>query len=72
MGMVGLIPVVATRNLGTKEDLKDVLDFFKGKDTTKYDQKLAQSVDGIKANIAWLERDEQDVREWLMEKGYLK
>ncbi|TFY80729.1 hypothetical protein EWM64_g3287 [Hericium alpestre] len=51
--------------LSTKEDLHHVQEYFKDKDTAKYDQALAQGIDSIKAKVSWIERSTDDISEWL-------
>jgi hypothetical protein len=41
--------------LGTKQDLDSALAFFKNRDNSMYAMPLEQSLDGIRANINWLE-----------------
>lgn len=43
------------KNFASQGDLDAITEFFKDKDTTKYKMPLEQSIDGIKANKAWLE-----------------
>ncbi|KAG8927425.1 Aminopeptidase 2 mitochondrial [Tulasnella sp. 418] len=51
--------------LTTEKDAEDVKKFFEGKDTSKYNLALAQSLDAIHANAKWLERSREDVTQWL-------
>ncbi|KAG5639615.1 hypothetical protein H0H81_010817 [Sphagnurus paluster] len=39
-----------------EKDLEELVEFFKDKDTSKYNQGLAQVLDGIRARIAYIER----------------
>ncbi|KAI0064924.1 leucyl aminopeptidase [Artomyces pyxidatus] len=48
-----------------EKDREQTEAFFKGKDTSRYDQGLAQALDGIKAKTAWIERSTSDAQEWL-------
>jgi hypothetical protein len=61
MGSNGLTMHVTTKSLRTAEQLRDVKDFFAKRDTSKFDQKLAQALDGIGVRAARAERDAQDV-----------
>ena len=36
-----------------------------GKDVSRYDMALAQSLDGIRARASWNERSTADLRRWL-------
>ncbi|KAG6813612.1 hypothetical protein H0H92_009229 [Tricholoma furcatifolium] len=51
--------------LSTEKDRADVVEFFKDKDTSKYNQALAQVLDGIRARIAYIERSTGDLGGWL-------
>ena len=52
--------------------LDEIQQFFKNKEIKGYERALNQSLDGIRANISWLERDNDDVESWLVSNGYLK
>lgn len=47
----------AIGNLSTEADYQAVEKFFKDKDISKYNLALAQSQEGIRAKITWLEVD---------------
>jgi len=51
--------------LSTKEDLEAVEAFFKDKDTSKYNQSLAQTLDTVRAKIAYINRSTDDLSSWL-------
>lgn len=51
--------------LSTEKDLKETEEFFKDKDTSKYNLALAQSLDSIRARIQWLARSTADLEGWL-------
>ncbi|KAJ3908537.1 leucyl aminopeptidase [Lentinula edodes] len=51
--------------LSTQKDLDEMNAFFKDKDTSKYHMGLAQSLDSIRARIAYIEHSSSDVRHWL-------
>jgi hypothetical protein len=46
---------VSLRSLSTQADLDDALAFFKDKDTSKFAMPLEQSLDGIRADMRWLQ-----------------
>ncbi|KAG5645001.1 hypothetical protein DXG03_007278 [Asterophora parasitica] len=48
----------------TEADAQEVSEFFKDKDTSKYNQGLAQVQDGIRARIAYIERSTADLEAW--------
>ncbi|KAF8682603.1 ERAP1-like C-terminal domain [Rhizoctonia solani] len=52
-------------SFSTEKDAKDVEEFFKDKDTSKYNLALAQTLDSIRASTKWLDRSRDDVAEWL-------
>ncbi|KAE8215690.1 hypothetical protein CF327_g1094 [Tilletia walkeri] len=54
-----------------KEDLDDVEAFFKDKETSKYSMGLQQGLDSIRSNSRWLQRDSDDVAEWLRSHDFL-
>lgn len=55
----------AIAGLTSEEDYEDVLRFFHDKDTSQYSQSLAQSLESIQAQRRWLQRDAEDVQQWL-------
>jgi len=56
--------------LGTRVQWEDVKNFFKEKDTERYNVYLAQSLDMILSKAVWVERDSENVEVWLNENGY--
>ncbi|KAF9463935.1 leucyl aminopeptidase [Collybia nuda] len=46
---------MSTKRLSTDKDYSNIIEFFKNKDTSKYDQALAQVLDSIRARIAFIE-----------------
>ncbi|KAL5636049.1 hypothetical protein ACGC1H_004760 [Rhizoctonia solani] len=54
-------------SFSTEQDAKDVEEFFKNKDSSKYNLALAQTLDSIRANAKWLERSRDDVAQWMAE-----
>lgn len=70
-------PVVMDRYLkmclstfASHEVEKDIMAFFKGKDTKGYDRGLIQVSDTVQANANYKERDEALVLEWLKTHDY--
>ncbi|KAF9562157.1 leucyl aminopeptidase [Agrocybe pediades] len=49
----------------SEKDLAAVEAFFKGKDSSKYNQSLAQGLDSIRARHGYIERSTGDLKEWL-------
>jgi len=46
-------------------DYHETIEFFKDKDTSKYDLALSQTLEGIKAKIVYVERSTSDMVDWL-------
>ncbi|KAG2146914.1 uncharacterized protein EDB93DRAFT_1085716 [Suillus bovinus] len=52
-------------NLTKEEDYQKILDFFKDKDTSRYNLALSQTLESLRASRAWIERSTTDIAEWL-------
>lgn len=65
LNMLDSVVSMCTSGFSSQANLDRVQQFFEGRDTKGFDQALAQSCDSIKAKIAWLERDREDVRVWV-------
>jgi len=52
-------------DLSAEKDYQDTVEFFKDKETSKYNQSLAQALETIKAKTAWVERSTNEMGEWL-------
>ncbi|KAK7693087.1 hypothetical protein QCA50_002652 [Cerrena zonata] len=50
--------------LTTKQDLEETAEFFKGKDTSKYDMTLQQTLDTISSKALWIKRSTDDLLGW--------
>lgn len=70
LSMLGTLVTVFTSSFTKPEQLAQVEKFFADKNTKGYDQSLAQSLDAIRAKIAWLARDGEDVAGWVKANGY--
>jgi aminopeptidase 2 len=70
LSMLGSMVKIMTSTFATQGQLDRVEKFFADKDTKGYDQALAQSMDAIRSKVAWLERDAQEVAEWMKKNGY--
>ena len=70
LSMLGSMVTIMTSSFTKPEQLERVEKFFKEKDNKGYDQSLAQSMDAIRSKMAWVERDGEDVKEWLKANGY--
>ncbi|KAF7340896.1 Aminopeptidase 1 [Mycena sanguinolenta] len=53
------------RSLSTQEAHDDAQAFFADKDTTRYSMALARALETIRARIAYIERSENDLCDWL-------
>jgi puromycin-sensitive aminopeptidase len=54
-----------TAGFTKEEELKDVSAFFKTHRFPGADRTMKQSLEMIKSNIAWLNRDREDIKQWL-------
>lgn len=71
MSMFGTLVKICTRQLTTRDHLKQVQAFHKDKDTTGFKMALEQSCDDIRASAGWVERDRDDVAQFLKSEGLL-
>lgn len=71
LSMLSSVVSICTSGFTSEEQMKDIREFFSKKSTKGYDQALAQSLDAMQAKAKWLERDGDDVKAWLKQKGYL-
>ncbi|EMD34526.1 hypothetical protein CERSUDRAFT_86618 [Gelatoporia subvermispora B] len=53
------------QSLSSYKDLQETEEFFKDKDTSKYDMTLKQTLDTIRARAAWVERSTDDILGWI-------
>jgi len=58
---------ISFQSLSTTADYKDVQEFFKDKDISRYNLALGQTLDTIRARIAYIARSFDDLSEWLLE-----
>ena len=71
LSMLGSMVTILTSSFATPEQKARVEAFFGDRTTSGFDQSLAQSLDAIQSKISWLERDRDDVANWLKENKYL-
>ncbi len=69
--MLNSVVNICTRGFGNMEQYRMVENFFNGKDTMEYNRGLAQALESIKTNAAWVKRDSNDVRAWLIKNKFL-
>jgi len=69
--ILGHVVKIITSGVITLEHLAEVETFFKFKSTAGFDKSLGQSIDSIKSKHKWVQRDASDVRDYLIENGYL-
>jgi len=55
----------------SEDDIKDVEKFFSNKNCKEFERSLQGSIENIRANAAWVERDVKDVESWLKTNGYI-
>jgi aminopeptidase 2 len=58
---------LSLENLTKEEDYEKIVDFFKDKDTSRYNLALSQTLESLRASRAWIERSTTDISEWLSE-----
>lgn len=56
-------------NLNTQADYERLEEFFKDKDTSRYHYALSQTMDTLRASIAWINRSTTDIVGWLAKRG---
>ncbi|KAG0705166.1 hypothetical protein DFH29DRAFT_907854 [Suillus ampliporus] len=54
-------------NLTKEEDYQQIVDFFKDKDTSRYNLALSQTLESLRASRAWIKRSTSDIADWLSE-----
>jgi hypothetical protein len=57
---------ISLRNFSNQVDLDDALEFFKDKDTSKFAMPLEQSLDGIRADMRWLQVSSSSILEQIV------
>ncbi|OCL08274.1 hypothetical protein AOQ84DRAFT_222052 [Glonium stellatum] len=70
--MLGSVVSICTSSFTSSAQMEDIEEFFAKKSTKGFDQALAQSLDAIRAKASWIKRDQEDVKTWLKEQGYLQ
>ena len=63
---------IVTSNFCSMQAVAEIEEFFKDKNVKGFNQGLAQSLDAVRAKGNWIERDGQEVRSWLSERGFFK
>jgi aminopeptidase 2 len=71
LSMLSSVVSITTSSFTHREHIQDIQKFFSDKSTKGFDMSLSQSIDAISAKAAWLERDSEDVKQWLKEHKYL-
>jgi aminopeptidase 2 len=72
LAMIGAVVQIVTNSFTSMQSVEEIENFFKDKSTKGFNQGLAQSLDAVRAKANWIERDGQDVRAWLSDRGYFK
>ncbi|OKL55359.1 hypothetical protein UA08_09404 [Talaromyces atroroseus] len=65
LAILPLVINLCTKGLTTEGQLRQVDNFFKDIVTRGFEMALQESLDEIKMNIRWVERDAEDVQKWL-------
>ncbi|ORZ10044.1 aminopeptidase [Lobosporangium transversale] len=71
MALLGNIVKSGVGRFTSEEMAKDCEGFFEGKKVDDISRPIAQSLEVIRSNAKWVARDLEDVRQWLVSKGYL-
>ncbi|KAI6111482.1 hypothetical protein EV401DRAFT_1990111 [Pisolithus croceorrhizus] len=50
----------------TRADYEILEEFFKDKDTSRYHYALSQTMEALRASIAWIDRSTRDIAEWFV------
>lgn len=58
--------VKITENFASEEKAKEIEDFFKEKNSSGIERAIQQSVENVRLNSAWLARDSEAIRSYLM------
>jgi len=66
---LGYLVKYGTEFYSSKADHTAIEAWFKNKDTSKYNQSLAQALDSIRARSDYVERSTDDLRGWLEQRG---
>ncbi|KAJ1977834.1 hypothetical protein H4R34_003429 [Dimargaris verticillata] len=62
---MGSVLKTATQEFASEAKAQEMEAFFKGKDVSKLDRALSQSLERIRLHAAWVKRDQEIVKEWL-------
>jgi aminopeptidase 2 len=71
LGMLSSIVSIVCSGLTTQEQYDSVIKFFENKSTKGFDQALSMSKDRLQSKIAWVNRDAENVEEWLKAQKFL-
>ncbi|KAG0195736.1 Aminopeptidase 2 mitochondrial, partial [Mortierella sp. GBA30] len=71
MALLGNIVKSGVGRFVSEDMAKDCEKFFEGKNVDDIVRPIAQSLEVVRSNAKWVARDAEDVREWLVSKGYL-
>ncbi|KAG9292135.1 hypothetical protein G9A89_005279 [Geosiphon pyriformis] len=72
LNLFGNVIKCSVDSFASHELADDVEAFFSDKDSKDFARPLHQSLETIRANTAWLKRDEKDVEDWLKRNGYIQ
>jgi aminopeptidase 2 len=71
LNMLSNVVSISTSSFTHREHIEAIEAFFAQKSTKGFNMSLSQSIDSISAKAAWLERDSEDVKQWMTEHKYL-
>lgn len=71
LSMLSTVVSICTSSFTHEEHIQEIDKFFADVSTKGFDKSLAQSCDAVRAKAAWIKRDKDDVKAWLVEHKYL-
>lgn len=71
LGMLSSILSIVLSGLTNQAQYDSVEKFFKDKSTKGFDQALSMGKDRLSSKIAWLDRDAENVQQWLQNQGFM-
>ncbi|KAF9947569.1 hypothetical protein BGZ70_002613 [Mortierella alpina] len=70
MGMLGYCVKIPVSKMADAAVLKDLEEFFEGKDTKDFERDLEQAKEGLRIKSKWVARDGANLEAWLVQQGY--
>ncbi|KAG0211144.1 hypothetical protein BGX28_008454 [Mortierella sp. GBA30] len=70
MGMLGFFVKIPVSKMADIVVLKDLEEFFEGKDIKDFERDLEQAKEGLRIRSKWVARDGANLEAWLVQQGY--